>query len=63
MQGGDDGAVAACVRTYGGRMLVVAWRICGNEADAEDAVADANATHQGRRTERMDLLELSVAAH
>jgi hypothetical protein len=62
MQGGDDSAVAACVRTYCGRMLVVARRIRGNEEDAEDAVADANATHPGRRTERMDLLELSAAA-
>ena len=59
MQAGDDDAFAACVRTYCGRMLVVARRIRGNE---EDAVADANATHPGRRTERMDLLELSAAA-
>jgi DNA-directed RNA polymerase specialized sigma24 family protein len=41
MQAGDDGAFQACVRTYCGRMLVVARRILGNEDDAEDAVQDA----------------------
>jgi RNA polymerase sigma-70 factor (ECF subfamily) len=41
MQAGDDGAFAACVRTYCGRMLVVARRLLGNEADAEDAVQEA----------------------
>ena len=44
MQAGDDGAFAACVRTYCGRMLVVARRLLGNEADAEDAVQEAFAS-------------------
>jgi RNA polymerase sigma-70 factor (ECF subfamily) len=44
MQAGEDGAFEACVRTYCGRMLVVARRILGNEADAEDAVQDAFAS-------------------
>jgi RNA polymerase sigma-70 factor (ECF subfamily) len=44
MQAGDDGAFEACVRTYCGRMLVIARRILGNEADAEDAVQDAFAS-------------------
>jgi RNA polymerase sigma-70 factor (ECF subfamily) len=44
MQAGDDGAFEACVRGYCGRMLVIARRILGNEADAEDAVQDAFAS-------------------
>jgi RNA polymerase sigma-70 factor (ECF subfamily) len=44
MQAGDDGAFEACVRIHFGRMLVVARRILGNAADAEDAVQDAFAS-------------------
>jgi RNA polymerase sigma-70 factor (ECF subfamily) len=41
MRAGDDDAFEACVRTYCGRMLVVARRILRNEEDARDAVQDA----------------------
>ncbi len=41
MQAGDDDAFEACVRTYRGRLLVVARRILGNEDDADDALQDA----------------------
>jgi RNA polymerase sigma-70 factor (ECF subfamily) len=41
MQAGDGDAFEACVRTYCGRMLVVARRILRNEEDARDAVQDA----------------------
>jgi RNA polymerase sigma-70 factor, ECF subfamily len=41
LQSGDGDAFEACVRAYCGRMLVVARRILGNEADAHDAVQDA----------------------
>lgn len=41
MQAGDDEAFEACVRTYCGRLLVVARRILPNEEDARDAVQDA----------------------
>jgi RNA polymerase sigma-70 factor (ECF subfamily) len=41
MQTGDGDAFEACVRTYGGRLLVVARRILGHEEDARDAVQDA----------------------
>ena len=41
MHAGDDDAFEACVRTYCGRLLVVARRILGNEDDADDAVQDA----------------------
>ena len=44
MQAGDAGAFEACVRTYCGRMLVVARRILGNQEDAEDAVQEAFAS-------------------
>ena len=37
MQAGDDGAFETCVRTYCGRLLVVARRILRNEEDANDA--------------------------
>jgi RNA polymerase sigma-70 factor (ECF subfamily) len=38
---GDDAAFEAVVRTYGGRLLSVARRLLGNDADAQDAVQDA----------------------
>jgi RNA polymerase sigma-70 factor (ECF subfamily) len=41
MQAGDGDAFEACVRAHGGRMLVVARRMLGNEEDARDAVQDA----------------------
>jgi RNA polymerase sigma-70 factor (ECF subfamily) len=41
MQAGDDDAFEACVRTYSGRLLLVARRILRNEEDANDAVQDA----------------------
>jgi len=41
MQAGDEDSFDACVRTYCGRMLIVARRILGNEEDARDAVQDA----------------------
>jgi RNA polymerase sigma-70 factor (ECF subfamily) len=41
LQAGDGGAFEACVRTYCGRMLLVARRILRNEEDANDAVQDA----------------------
>jgi RNA polymerase sigma-70 factor, ECF subfamily len=41
MQAGDAEAFEACVRSYCGRMLVLARRILGNEEDANDAVQDA----------------------
>jgi RNA polymerase sigma-70 factor (ECF subfamily) len=41
MQAGDDDAFEACVRTYSGRLLVVARRILRNEQDAQDAVQEA----------------------
>jgi RNA polymerase sigma-70 factor (ECF subfamily) len=44
MKAGDGSAFEACVRTYCGRMLAVARRTLGNEADAEDAVQEAFAS-------------------
>jgi RNA polymerase sigma-70 factor (ECF subfamily) len=41
MQAGDDDAFETCVRTYCGRLLLVARRILRNEEDANDAVQDA----------------------
>ena len=41
MQAGDDGAFAVCVRTYCGRLLLVARRILRNEEDANDAMQEA----------------------
>jgi RNA polymerase sigma-70 factor (ECF subfamily) len=41
MQAGEADAFEDCVRTYCGRMLVVARRILRNEEDAHDAVQDA----------------------
>ncbi len=41
LQAGDEDAFATCVRTYIGRLLVVARRILSNEEDARDAVQDA----------------------
>ena len=41
LQRGDDAAFEAVVRTYGGRLLSVARRLLGNDADAQDAVQDA----------------------
>jgi RNA polymerase sigma-70 factor (ECF subfamily) len=41
MQAGDDDAFALCVRTYCGRLLLVARRLLSNEEDANDAVQDA----------------------
>lgn len=38
---GDDAAFEELVRNYGGRMLAVARRLLGNEADANDAVQEA----------------------
>ena len=40
MKAGDDDAFEACVRTYCGRLLIVARRILRNEEDANDAVQD-----------------------
>jgi RNA polymerase sigma-70 factor, ECF subfamily len=37
----EPAAFEAFVRTHGGRMLAVARRLLGNEADAQDAVQDA----------------------
>ncbi len=41
LQAGDARACETVARTYGGRMLAVAMRLLGNEADAQDAVQDA----------------------
>jgi RNA polymerase sigma-70 factor (ECF subfamily) len=41
MQAGDEDAFEACVRTYCGRLLLVARRILRNDEDANDAVQDA----------------------
>jgi RNA polymerase sigma-70 factor (ECF subfamily) len=41
IQAGDDDAFETCVRTYCGRLLLVARRILRNEEDANDAVQDA----------------------
>jgi len=41
LQQGDDEAFEAVVRTYGGRLLAVARRLLGNDADAQDAVQDS----------------------
>lgn len=41
LRAGDDGAFAELVSTHTGRMLVVARRVTGSEADAEDAVQEA----------------------
>jgi RNA polymerase sigma-70 factor (ECF subfamily) len=38
---GDEWAFEALVRIYGGRLLAVARRICGNEEDARDALQSA----------------------
>ena len=41
LQNGDDAAFELVVRTYGGRLLAVARRLLGNDADAQDAVQDS----------------------
>ncbi|HWN86753.1 MAG TPA: sigma-70 family RNA polymerase sigma factor [Vicinamibacterales bacterium] len=41
LQRGDDSAFEAIVRAHGGRLLAVARRFLGNDADAQDAVQDA----------------------
>jgi RNA polymerase sigma-70 factor (ECF subfamily) len=41
MRTGDGDAFEACVRTYGGRLLLVARRILSHEEDAHDAVQNA----------------------
>ncbi len=41
MQAGDEDAFEVCVRSYSGRLLVVARRILRNEQDAQDAVQEA----------------------
>jgi RNA polymerase sigma-70 factor (ECF subfamily) len=41
MRAGDGEAFETRVRTYGGRLLLVARRILGQEEDADDAVQDA----------------------
>lgn len=41
LRAGDDAAFETLVRSYGGRMLSVARRFLGNEADAQDAVQEA----------------------
>jgi len=38
---GEEWAFEALVRVYGGRLLAVARRICGNEEDARDALQSA----------------------
>jgi RNA polymerase sigma-70 factor (ECF subfamily) len=38
---GEEWAFEAMVRVYGGRLLAVARRICGNEEDARDALQSA----------------------
>ena len=40
MQAGDGNAFEACVRIYGGRLLLVARRMLRNEEDADDAVQE-----------------------
>jgi RNA polymerase sigma-70 factor (ECF subfamily) len=40
MQAGEDDAFETCVRTYSGRLLIVARRILHNEQDAQDAVQE-----------------------
>jgi RNA polymerase sigma-70 factor (ECF subfamily) len=41
LQRGEEWAFEAMVRLYGGRLLAVARRICGNEDDARDALQSA----------------------
>jgi RNA polymerase sigma-70 factor (ECF subfamily) len=41
LRGGEEWAFEAMVRIYGGRLLAVARRICGNEEDARDALQSA----------------------
>lgn len=41
LRAGEDRAFEVLVRTFGGRMLAVARRLMGDEADAADAVQDA----------------------
>jgi RNA polymerase sigma-70 factor (ECF subfamily) len=41
---GDEPALEAAIRQYGGRMLHVAWQLLGNEQDAQEAVQDAFVT-------------------
>ena len=41
LQRGDDAAFETVVRLYGGRLLGVARRLLGNDADAQDALQDA----------------------
>jgi RNA polymerase sigma-70 factor, ECF subfamily len=41
LQRGDGAAFEKLVRTHGGRMLAVAWRMLGDEHAAQDAVQDA----------------------
>lgn len=41
LRSGDRAGYEQLVRTYGGRMLAVAWRLVRNEEDARDCVQDA----------------------
>ena len=41
LRSGDDAAYATLVKTHAGRMLAVARRMLGGEADAQDAVQEA----------------------
>ncbi len=41
LRAGDDAAFEELLRTHGGRMLMAARRILGNDADAADALQDA----------------------
>jgi RNA polymerase sigma-70 factor (ECF subfamily) len=41
LQRGDDAAFELMVRRHGGRLLAVARRLLGDDADAQDAVQDA----------------------
>jgi RNA polymerase sigma-70 factor, ECF subfamily len=41
LRAGDEWAFEAMIRRYGGRLLAVARRICGNEEDARDVLQSA----------------------
>lgn len=41
LRAGDEWAFETMIRTYGGRLLAVARRICGNEEDARDVLQTA----------------------
>ena len=41
LRDGQEWAFEAMIRTYGGRLLAVARRVCGNEEDARDALQSA----------------------